>query len=199
MSNFNDLIKNLCPNGVEFKSLGEIADFQNGKGHEKNISEIGKYIVVNSKFISTEGEVKKYSDSQLCPLFKNDILMVMSDLPNGKALAKCYVVNEDDKFTLNQRIGAFRVRLNSINTKFLFYVLNRNKQLLQFDDGSNQTNLKKEDILKIKIPVPPLEVQAEIVRILDTFTELTARKKQYEYYRDLLLTFEDVEYKRSAK
>ena len=70
MSNFNDLIKNLCPNGVEFKSLGEIADFQNGKGHEKNISEIGKYIVVNSKFISTEGEVKKYSDSQLCPLYQ---------------------------------------------------------------------------------------------------------------------------------
>ncbi|WP_287492622.1 hypothetical protein, partial [Sellimonas sp.] len=66
--------------------------------------------MVNSRFISTDGQIKKYSNKQICPLYKDDILMVMSDLPNGRALAKCFLVDEDDKFTLNQRIGAFTVR-----------------------------------------------------------------------------------------
>ena len=67
-----------------------ISDFRNGKGHEKNIVNNGKYIVVNAKFISTDGQIKKYSNKQICPLYKDDILMVMSDLPNGRALAKCF-------------------------------------------------------------------------------------------------------------
>ena len=60
--------------------------------------------------------------------------MVMSDLPNGKALAKCYHVKKNDKYTLNQRIGAFRV-LNKefVSVRFLYYILNRNKQLLRYD------------------------------------------------------------------
>jgi len=66
----------------------------NGKGHEKKIDKRGKYIVVNSKFVSTEGKVKKYSAEQISPVFKNDILMVMSDLPNGKALV--FVVDRKD-------------------------------------------------------------------------------------------------------
>ena len=123
----------------------------------------------------------------------------MSDLPNGRALAKCFIVDKDNKYTLNQRIGAFKVYSDLMNPKFLFYILNRNKQLLRYDNGVDQTNLRKDDILNISIPVPPMEVQCEIVRILDNFTlltaeltaELTARKKQYEYYRDELLTFEE--------
>ena len=56
--------------------------------------------------------------------------MVMSDLPNGRALAKCFLVEEDNKYTLNQRIGAFKVkREDIINTRYLFYCLNRNFQL----------------------------------------------------------------------
>ena len=58
------------------------------KDTKKNIIDNGKYIVVNSKFVSTNGEVKKYSDQQICPLYKNDILMVMSDLPNGACISK---------------------------------------------------------------------------------------------------------------
>ena len=195
MSKLEELIKELCPNGVKFKSLGEITDFRNGKGHEKNISEDGDFIVINSKFISTEGAVYKHSEMQIVPLYKDEIVMVMSDLPNGKALAKCYLIESDSKYTLNQRIGGFKVHETVVFPKFLFYVLNRNYQLLKYDNGVDQTNLRKDDILKIKIPVPPMEVQCEIVRILDNFTELTAeltaRKKQYEYYRDELLTFDE--------
>ena len=187
-------MKNYNYDCAKFYTLNELVDFRNGKGHEKNIVQDGEYIVVNSKFISTDGEVKKFSDSQICPVYKNDILMVMSDLPNGRALAKCFLVEEDNKYTLNQRIGAFKVkREDIINTRYLFYCLNRNFQLLKFDNGVDQTNLRKDDILKIRIAVPPLEAQCEIVHILDDFTllsaELKARKKQYEYYRDNLLTF----------
>ena len=181
-------------------------DFRNGKGHEKDIVSDGKYIVVNSKFISTNGEVKKYSNKQICPLFVDDILMVMSDLPNGRALAKCFLVAEDDKYTLNQRIGAFHVMDESvIKTKFLLYVLNRNQQLLKYDNGVDQTNLRKDDILDIMIPVPSIEEQERIVAILDRFdtlcndiseglpAEIEARQKQYEYYRDKLLAFKEIQ------
>ena len=193
---------------IERKRLKELVIFKNGKGHEKDIVEDGKYIVINSKFISTKGEVKKYSNKQLCPLDIDDILMVMSDLPNGKALAKCFLVDENNKYSLNQRIGCFHVlNKNIINTKFLFYVLNRNKQLLRYDNGVDQTNLRKDDILYIEIPIPELRKQIQIVDILDKFNDLSfniseglpaeieARKKQYEYYRDKLLTFKELEIK----
>ena len=110
---------------VNTKTLRELVTFKNGKGHEKHIAGNGKYIVVNSKFVSTRGEVRKYSNSQICPLYVDDVLMVMSDLPNGRALAKCFLVDEDDKYTLNQRIGCFHTNdENTICTKFLFYILN---------------------------------------------------------------------------
>jgi len=189
--------------GGNWLILNEIAIFMNGKGHEKDISENGKYIVVNSKFVSTEGKVMKFSDKQLCPINKDDVLIVMSDLPNGKALAKCYIVEESGKYTLNQRIGGLTVRDDKkVFPKFLFYILNRNSQLLRFDNGADQTNLRKEDILKVKIPIPPIEEQKRIAEILDKFdklvndiseglpAEIKMRKQQYEYYRNKLLTFE---------
>ena len=190
---------------IERKKLKELVEFKNGKGHEKEIVADGKYIVVNSKFISTKGEVKKYSDKQLCPLVIDDILMVMSDLPNGKALAKCFLVDENDKYSLNQRIGCFHVKdKHKINTKFLFYVLNRNKQLLRYDNGVDQTNLRKDDILNIEIPLPELKKQIQIVDILDKFDDLSfniseglpaeieARQKQYDYYKNKLLNFKEI-------
>ena len=154
------MIEDKCKDGVNFYKLDEIVEFLNGKGHEKNISENGKYIVVNSKFISTDGEVKKFSNEQICPLYKDNVLMVMSDLPNGRALAKCFYVEEDNRYTLNQRICALKVKDKTLlSPRFLYYYLNRNKQLLRFDNGVDQTNLKKDDILNVRVAVPTLEVQ----------------------------------------
>jgi len=76
----------------------------------------------NSKFISTEGEIRKYSNHQLEPLNTNDIVMVMSDVPNGKALAKCFYIESDNEFTLNQRICSLTVK--EINSKYLYYLIN---------------------------------------------------------------------------
>ncbi|OUD11692.1 hypothetical protein [Thioflexithrix psekupsensis] len=76
--------------------LGEIVKYENGKAHEQDIVEIGNFIVVNSKFISTNGEIKKFTNTPHCIARKGDILMVLSDVPNGKAIAKCFLVNTDN-------------------------------------------------------------------------------------------------------
>ena len=196
-----DSLEQLNMGGAK-KKLIDVAYFQNGKGHEKNIDEKGLFIVINSKFISTNGTVKKYCNEQIVPLFKDDILIVMSDLPNGKALAKTFFVTEDNKYTLNQRIGRITVKEDSeLLPSFLNYFLNRNKQLTKYDNGTDQTNLRKEQILDVEIPIPPLEEQQRIVSILDKFETLTnsiteglplaieQSQKRYEYYRELLLNF----------
>lgn len=200
---FEDIQKSMIKS-IPWVKLDNIIEFKNGKGHEKCINENGQYIVVNSKFISTNGRVKKFSDQQLSPLYNNDILMVMSDLPNGQALAKTYLVKENSLYTLNQRICALTVKNKNYSTKFLFYYLNRNKQLLKYDNGVDQTNLKKGDILTVIVPVISLAEQQRIVDILDRFdtlcndissglpAEIEARQKQYEYYRDKLLNFKEL-------
>lgn len=205
-SYYRDQLLTFKKGKVEWKNLDEVANFSNGKGHEKDISADGRYIVVNSKFISTDGHVAKYSDKQICPLFSNDILIVMSDLPNGKALAKTFFVEEDEKYTLNQRIGGITVKDDmTLLPKFLYYFLNRTPQLLKHNDGASQTNLRKGQILEVKIPVPPFAEQQRIVAILDKFDALTTslteglpreialRQQQYEYYRELLLSFPKAE------
>ena len=189
-------------NDVEWRSLRDVFDFRNGKGHEKEIVPAGEFIVVNSKYISSNGLVPKFSNRQLSPVYKDDILMVMSDLPNGRALAKCFLVDKDNTYTLNQRVCGLTIKNSKeINPKFAFYILSRNKHLLKYNNGVDQTNLRKDDILKISIPIPPLAEQQRIVSILDKFEALTTsiseglpkeielRRKQYEYYRNQLLSF----------
>ena len=199
---YRDQLLSFEEGDVEWKTLGDVANFANGKGHEQSIAEDGKYIVVNSKFISTDGKVAKFCNEQLCPLFIDDILIVMSDLPNGKALSKTFIVDMDEKYTLNQRIGAISAKnKNELLPRFLYYFLNRTQQLLKHDNGADQTNLRKDQILGVQVPIPPLTEQARIVAILDKFDALTnsiteglpreiaLRQKQYEHYRDLLLRF----------
>ena len=202
---------------VEWLALSDITSFTNGKGHEKVISDNGKFIVVNSKFVSTEGKIAKYSNEQICPLYLDDILIVMSDLPNGRALAKTYLVEADNKYTLNQRIGRITIKnTNQIVPRYLNYLLNRTPQLLMYNNGIDQTNLKKAEIQGILIPIPcpdnpekSLKIQEEIVRFLDSLSEetnqLTAalqkelqlHQKRYDFYREELFKFEgkEVEWK----
>ena len=121
-------------------------------------------------------EPKKYTSNLLVPLYVNDILMVMSDVPNGKAIGKCFLVDENNKYSLNQRICALRSKENS---KYLYYILNRNSYFLKFDDGISQTNLKKNEILDCPILLPILEEQQKIADFLscvDTKISLTEEK-----------------------
>ena len=203
MENLYNLVDRLCPNGVSYMKLADIASYKDGAAHENIMGDTGEYVVTKVKFISSDGEYRMYSNVRLSPVEKDDVIMVMSDLPNGKSLAKCCLIDANDTYTINQRVCALTADTNLVNPKFLYYVLNRNKQLLKYDNGYNQTHLKKQWILKVEIPVPPMEIQEEIVRILDSFTalisllkeEYNCREKQYEYCRVRWLSFENVQYK----
>jgi type I restriction enzyme, S subunit len=199
---YRDKLLSFGDEEVEWETLGEVATFANGKGHEKDIVEHGRYVVVNSKFVSTGGKVTKFTDRQICPLFLDDVLIVMSDLPYGKTLAKTFIVDEDNKYSLNQRIGSISVKNQTkLLPKFLHYFLNRTPQLVKFDNGTDQTNLRKDQILNVLVPVPPIFEQKRIVAVIDKFDvlinslseglpkEIKLRQKQYEHYRDLLLSF----------
>ena len=152
--------------GWEEKTINDVAVFRNGVAHEKDIEEGGGYIVINSKFVATEGSIKKYTNKQLSPLYTNEIVMVMSDVPKGKTLAKCYIIECDDKYSLNQRICAFKSK--GLDMKFLYYILNRNPHLLKYDNGENQTNLRKKQIIECPVAYPPQKKeQQSIVDYLD--------------------------------
>lgn len=161
----------------EEKRLEVVVKYENGKAHEQEIVESGKYIVVNSKFISSEGEVKKYTNTANLPAKKGEILMVLSDVPNGKAIAKCFIVDKDNQYTVNQRIC--KLKPKDTNSNILFYLLNRNPYLLAFDDGVKQTNLKKEDVLNCPIKLPKLSKEQEkIAEFLLSIDELIEAQTQ---------------------
>jgi type I restriction enzyme S subunit len=143
----------VIPEEWAVKLLPEVLRFRGGKAHEQHISETGRYICVNSKFISTEGNVRKYSIANFCPAKKGDVLMVMSDLPNGRALAKAYLVENDDIYAVNQRVCALTTYRDC--PEYFFHVLNRHPYFLKFDDGVSQTHLLNHVFQKCPIPVPP--------------------------------------------
>ena len=155
----------------EQRKLLDVANYKNGKAHENDIDENGKYIVVNSKFVSTEGEVKKYSNKQNEPLNKNDIAFVLSDVPNGKAIAKTFLVDKSSKYTLNQRIAGITPH-EDINPKYLAITMNRNKYFLQFDDGVKQTNLSLDDMQKYENYYPTKEEQDKLGHFFEKIDNL---------------------------
>jgi len=166
----------VCMVEWEVKKVGECTSFHNGIAHENIVSDIGNFILITSKSIATELVDYRLVSEQLFPLYENDIVMVMSDVPNGRALAKCLLINKNNKYTLNQRICCFRE--HKTDARFLFYQLNRNKCFLAFNDGYSQTNLRKIDILNCEILIPPLPEQRRIAAVLsDTDALIAAMEK----------------------
>ncbi|NTW87928.1 MAG: restriction endonuclease subunit S [Desulfobulbaceae bacterium] len=104
-------------------------------------------------------------------------MMVLSDVPNGRAIAKCYFVESDNPYPMNQRIC--KSKPISIVGKFLFCILDRNPFFLSFDDGVKQTNLRKEDVLgcPLYLPLLPAE-QQKISESLSSIDELIAAQTQ---------------------
>ena len=163
--------------------LETVAKFKNGKGHENNVDEDGEYVLVNSKFVASEGKEYKMVSEAYELLKKGTIVMVMSDVPNGKALAKCYLIIEDNKFTLNQRICSLTPK--GINTDFLLYQLNRNKFYMKFDGGVGQTNLKKQEVLNCPVLLPKKQEQQKIASVL------SAADKEIEILKKELASFQE--------
>ena len=148
--------------------LGDSISFNNGKAHEQVVDENGQYILVTSRAIASDFKDVRRTNELLFPLHKNDIVMVMSDVPNGKALAKCQLIEENNKYTLNQRICSFDNY--NYNPVFLLFLLSRHPYFLSFNDGNGQTNLRKNDILDCELIDPPVKLQeqfADFVKQVD--------------------------------
>ena len=156
-------------------TIGNVCAFTNGKAHEQNVVEYGEYIIVNSKFISSDGVVKKYSNKQICPLFKNDIVMVMSDVPNGKAMSKCFCIDKDNKYTLNQRICALRTKQIPL---YYMMQINRNDYFMKFDDGVKQTNLRKDDVLACPVYSTTIKEQTKIADFLSLIDQRIEKQRR---------------------
>lgn len=158
-------------NDWEQRKLGEVAEYRNGKAHENNISETGKYVVVNSKFVSTDGEVRKFSAEQIEPLYEGEIAFVLSDVPNGRAIARTFLVDESGKYTLNQRIAGITPNEHT-DSYFLHILMNRNKYFLKFDDGNKQTNLSVNDVMQFEERYPSYREQTKIGAYFSTLDHL---------------------------
>lgn len=194
MSKLEELIARLCPDGVEYKAIGEMVDYE----------QPSKYIVNSTK----------YDDSCSIPVLtagQTFILGYTNETEGIYEASKEHPVIIFDDFTAAFKWVDFRFKVKSSAMKILtvksdlttiryvFHVMG----FLNIQSDEHK-RLWISNYSQIKIPVPPLEVQREIVHILDSYTasnnelkeqlekELAARQKQYEFYRDMLLTFDDV-------
>lgn len=188
--------------------LSELVYFENGKPHEPLVDPLGGCELITAKFIASNGTLARrinYDDIRTSAHL-GDITIVLSDLPNGRALAKCYFIQRDDYYAVNQRIAILRSKDVAIaNPEYLYHYVSRNPQILKFDDGSTQTHLKKANVVDMIVRLPPLQIQVQIARALTALekfvfeateglpAEIEARHKQYEYYRSKLLSFKELE------
>ena len=212
MSKLEELIQELCPNGVEHKMLQEVCRFQNGFSFKSTLfKDEGEPIlrITNIKEGKLSDDSYVYFDLEdynenlnAYKVKKGDVVVAMSGATTGK-IGYNY---SNKEYYLNQRVGLFVPNENVLLKRFLYHWLTmQTKNIYNISSGSGtQPNLSSIKMMKMVIPVPPLEVQCEIVRILDKFTlltaeltaELTARRKQYEYYRNLLVSFNNFIQKR---
>ncbi|MDU2151293.1 MAG: restriction endonuclease subunit S, partial [Varibaculum cambriense] len=180
MSHIADLIAKHCPNGVNEKLISDVATLERGKYISKKTAIPGEIPVI----AGGRGPAYWHNESNRT----GELLTVA-----GSGAYAGFVQYWDSPVFVSD---AFSIATNlQINTRFLYHWL-KNKQdfLHSLKKGSGVPHVYPKDIAKLKIPVPPLEVQAEIVRILDSFTnleanlqtELEARRQQYKYYRDSL-------------
>ena len=205
MSKLDELIRGLCPDGVEYKTLGEIAvDIYRGAGITRDqVTAEGTPCVRYGEIYTTYGVwfdkcVSHTDESKLLSkkYFEHgDILFAITG-ESVDDIAKCCVYIGHEKCLAG---GDIVVLKHNQNPKYLSYALATTDARQQKSKGKVKSKVVHSSvpaIREIKVPVPPIEVQCEIVRILDNFTnltaeltaELTARKTQYAYYRDNLLT-----------
>ena len=152
----------------EVTRLDRVMSFQSGKAHEPYLDDDGAHLYVSARFVSTQGESVKRCTENLTPAARGDIAMVMSDLPNGRALARAFQITDDASYAINQRV----CRLSDFvgHSRFYLYQLNRNEGLLRHDDGVNQTHLSNDEFRKLELCFPPMDEQKTIADYLDRIT-----------------------------
>lgn len=202
MSRIDDLIAEYCPNGVEFRELSHVAAYSGTRISAASVD--GETFVgvdnllpnqagrTTSAYVPTTGNLTEYRNGDILignirPYLKKIWLATNTGGCSGDVLAVRIVEAYRSKLT-----PEFLHRILSSDAFFAFD--------MQHAKGAKMPRGSKGMILKYRVPVPPLEVQREIVKVLDTFTkleaeleaELEARRRQYKYYRDALLDFSQV-------
>lgn len=189
MSKLKELIAELCPNGVEFEQLSKVANMRRGtRVVKKQLSTDGIYPVFQN-CLTPMGYYDKYN------VKANTSFIICAGAAGEIGFSNIDFWAADDCFY-------FACNENLINRYLYHFLLTKQNYLYSKVRKASIPRLSRSFIETIQIPVPPLEIQREIVRILDSFTSLTAelqtklqaelqaRQKQYEYYRDQLLTFD---------
>lgn len=199
MSNLEELIQEYCPNGVEYVKIKDV--FTRLKGTSITAGKM-KEIETSNGEIKIFAGGKTVINANECDIPNANITRVPAVLVQSRGVID--FIYYDQPFTFKNEMWAYTAK-NIITVKYLYYVLKNNVQYFR-ESASGMGALPQislgvtEDFI---VPLPALPVQREIVRILDSFTlysaeltaELTARRKQYEFYRDKLLTFEKTEVK----
>ncbi|GAA7600387.1 hypothetical protein JP0036_06900 [Helicobacter pylori] len=189
MHKIERLLQTLAPKGVEFRKLGEVCEILDNRRIPiaKNKRNPGIY-----PYYGANG-IQDYIDSYI---FDGDFVLVGED---GSVINKdnTPVVNwASGKIWVNNHAHVLQTK-NELKLKFLYFYLQTID--VSYCVVGTPPKINQENLKKITIPIPPLEIQQEIVKILDAFTELNtelntelkARKKQYEYYQNMLLDFND--------
>lgn len=211
MTKLEELIKELCPDGVEYKHLGEVATISRGGSlQKKDYTECGIPCIHYGQIYTHYGlfadKTLSYISEETARKQKfaepGDIVMAVTS-ENIDDVCKCTAWLGNEKVAVS---GHTAIIHHFINPKYLVYWLHSAmfyEQKIKIAHGTKVIEIAPAKLADVILPVPPLPVQEEIVRILDSFTELTAeltanltaeitaRKKQYEYYRDKILSFKE--------
>ncbi|OLY65340.1 restriction endonuclease subunit S [Leptospira santarosai serovar Bananal] len=203
MSQLRFLEKLLEGTIVEWKMLGEVGNFVRGSGIQKSdFTESGTgcihYGQIHTHYGTWADKTKSFINhvfaARLRKAHTGD-LVIATTSEDDDALAKAVAWLGNEEVAVSTDAYIYR---HTINPKYMSYFFQTElfqSQKKPYITGTKVRRISGESLAKIQIPIPPLPVQVEIVRILDAFTELTAeltaRKKQYNYYRDQLLSFEE--------
>ena len=210
MSKLEELIQRLCPNGVEYKTFDNICHLITDGSHSSpegvkhghpmlSVKDMGTndFIFSNCKLISEEDYDSLVRNG--CRPKKNDVLVAK----DGSMLKYIFSVETDVEYVILSSIAILRPKTDIVHPKYIVHYLRhsavREKIIRENSSKGGVPRIILKNFKRIEIPLPPLPVQEEIVRILDAFmshaaelqAELQARREQYEYYRNKLLSFED--------
>ncbi len=193
MSKLKEMMAEFCPDGVPLKKVKDV--YIRLKGTSITAGKM-KEIACEDGEIRVFAGGKTVVDAHEKDIPKANITRIPAVLVQSRGIID--VVYYDKPFTFKNEMWAYTAD-DSVSVKYLYYVLKNSIQSLR-DAASGMGSLPQISLPvteEFTLPVPPLEIQREIVRVLDSFTlliaeltdELTARKKQYDYYRNKLLTF----------
>ena len=209
MTKLDELIKELCPDGVEYKTIGEITKtistgLNPRQNFKLNTEDAKKYYVTVKEF--TTGQIKFTEKTDKINDVAYELIQKRSNLAQDDILlsgigtiGKVAIVDIPiDNFNCSESVYLIKLKVDCIKPRFFMHLLKTDKiQSFFYSNarGSTLKGIRMQDLKSLQIPVPPLPVQEEIVRILDKFTsygdylnkELSLRKKQYEWMRQKLL------------